>query len=60
MKQRSCATRARSLFDPPHMRWSALPPDPRTEAIEQMALLLVHRFDQVRSGEEVSEHERQD
>ena len=60
MKQNSPSIVEPSLFDPPHMRWSALPPDRRAQAIEQMALLLVRLFESVRSCEEVQEHERQD
>jgi len=60
MKRRSHSTRARSLFDPPRLSWSALPLSQRTEAVEQIALLLVQMFVHVRSSEEVQEHERQD
>jgi len=60
MKQSSPSTVEPSLFDPPHMRWSALSPDCRAQAIEQMALLLAQVYDPPPSCQEVQEHERQD
>lgn len=50
----------RSLFDPPRMSWTALPPDPRSQAVEHMAQLLVQMFRSLRSCQEIQERERQD